>query len=375
MSKSSENKYYEDKSDVIVGIIALTVIALMFAWMIIAANNGSRYAGSIVTAEEVRRGSETTLVYKSARPMKKGETVRWFVDGKEVGSYVVGNENEVTFTPSQVGSYTVEARIGKNFRKMRTVNVMPPKMNVVAQDATVVYGDELPEFCCDTQGILDEDCCESPCYECRPTCEGKLTVGSYPIEVCGDCCFKDYEVECRSATLTVLPKEVFVKQGVTKVYDKNDVCYQTVFEIEGLVKGDNVVAVCDEAKFCGVNAGTQMIQTTNLRLEGEDAGNYVLNQVVYGEILPKTLTVEGICAYNKAYDGTAKAEIKNVGRLVGVCAGDNVAIGGMEAYFDDSEPGTRTVNVRATLVGVDKENYALEEIALQNAEIFEPEEQ
>lgn len=117
MSKSSKSNYYEDKSDVIVGIIALVIIAMMFVWMIVAANNGSRYVGKIVTAEEVRRGRATTLEYKTNRPMKKGETVTWFVDGQQVGRYVVGSENTVEYTPVNCGTHVLEARIGKSFKK------------------------------------------------------------------------------------------------------------------------------------------------------------------------------------------------------------------------------------------------------------------
>ena len=373
MSKSSKSNYYEDKSDVIVGIIALVIIAMMFVWMIVAANNGSRYVGKIVTAEEVRRGRATTLEYKTNRPMKKGETVTWFVDGQQVGRYVVGSENTVEYTPVNCGTHVLEARIGKSFKKTVQMNVLPPKLDVIAQDETITYGDELPEFCCDAQGFLD---CDEPCNDWTCACtdaEGKIAVGTYSIDVCGDCKYKDYEVESHSATLTVLPKAVSACE-VYKTYDKTDKC-QTMFKLCGVIEGDDVVAVCDFAKFADKNAGEQTIVATNVRLEGRDASNYVLEGEIVGKILPKPLSVVGISAKNKAYDGTTKATLNSLGTLVGVLPGDNVAIGGMEARFDDSEPGARSIGIEATLVGADKNNYVLKDFVLPDAEIFEPSEQ
>ena len=265
------------------------------------------------------------------------------------------------------------AKAGKSFKKTVQMNVLPPKLDVIAQDETITYGDELPEFCCDAQGFLD---CDEPCNDWTCACtdaEGKIAVGTYSIDVCGDCKYKDYEVESHSATLTVLPKAVSACE-VYKTYDKTDKC-QTMFKLCGVIEGDDVVAVCDFAKFADKNAGEQTIVATNVRLEGRDASNYVLEGEIVGKILPKPLSVVGISAKNKAYDGTTKATLNSLGTLVGVLPGDNVAIGGMEARFDDSEPGARSIGIEATLVGADKNNYVLKDFVLPDAEIFEPSEQ
>jgi YDG domain/Bacterial Ig-like domain (group 3) len=86
-----------------------------------------------------------------------------------------------------------------------------------------------------------------------------------------------------------------------------------------------------------------------------------VNQVI--TIAPKTLTVTGVTASDKVYDGTVTATVRTNGAaLVGVVGGDTVALGGTAAgTFVDANAGVgKTVTVSGlTIVGPAAGNYLL----------------
>jgi hypothetical protein len=75
------------------------------------------------------------------------------------------------------------------------------------------------------------------------------------------------------------------------------------------------------------------------------------------------LTVTGITAADRAYDGTTAATLDTSGAvLVGVLPGDDVTLvtSGATGTFDSADAGSRTVTVGGlTLTGADKDNYTL----------------
>ncbi|MCX5999373.1 MAG: YDG domain-containing protein, partial [Chloroflexi bacterium] len=100
--------------------------------------------------------------------------------------------------------------------------------------------------------------------------------------------------------------------------------------------------------------------------DGNSGGNYSVTfaPVTTGTIAVRTLTVTGITAFNKVYDGTATATL-NTGSavLVGVAVGDDVTLSVASAAgaFVDSSVGTgKTVTISGlTIGGADAANYTL----------------
>lgn len=368
-----ENKRSEDKSDVIIGIIALTIIVGMFVALMVIAGVNARYAGSIAAEGELRRGQEITFTFTPKRSQQNA-AVSWYVNGKKVKQNFAEDKNQLTFTPESTGNVNVQVRIGNTYKKTRICNVLPPQLVVEAQDAEMTYGNALPELKCNCCGFAQgEDCDLDYCGECAVEQKGKLRVGNYRIDVTNqDCCYKDYEVIYQSAELTVLPRQLEIANNFSKVYDGSDKINVHEIELRGVLCGDEVKAEWDELRFEQASAGRQKVVAVNLHLTGKDAENYAIGGDFFGEILPKTLRIEGMVAKDKIYDGTAKAEIENIGKLVGVCDGDSVAIGNARVKFDSAERGERSLVVEEiTLVGYDKNNYKLEKVALPKGKIID----
>jgi endonuclease YncB( thermonuclease family) len=131
--------------------------------------------------------------------------------------------------------------------------------------------------------------------------------------------------------------------------------------------GDSVVlGGTPNAVFASKVTGSGLTVTVSgLTLGGGQAGNYSLTQPagVTGNIVAKGLTVSGVTANNKSYDGTTSASLNTSGAaLVGVIAGDAVSLstGAAVGTFASATAGTGTVTIAGmSLGGADAGNYAL----------------
>ncbi len=106
---------------------------------------------------------------------------------------------------------------------------------------------------------------------------------------------------------------------------------------------------------------------SGLSLSSADAGNYVLSSdpvTTTANILAATLSVTGITADNKPFDGTTAATLETAGAtLVGVVGSDDVTLDTSEAVgtFDSPDVGNdKTVTITGlSLSGADAGNYVL----------------
>ena len=169
---------------------------------------------------------------------------------------------------------------------------------------------------------------------------------------------------------TITAKEITVS-GITasnKVYDgTTDATVNTTgATFTGMITGDNLT-VSTSGTFGDKNVGTGKTVTFGaLTLGGTDAGNYVLaatgNQSsVTADITAKEITVSGITASNKVYDGTTDATVNTTGAtFTGMITGDNLTVS-TSGTFGDKNVGTgKTVTFGAlTLGGTDAGNYVL----------------
>ena len=160
--------------------------------------------------------------------------------------------------------------------------------------------------------------------------------------------------------------------GVTvnnKVYDRSAAAtLGGTPALAGVVSGDSVTLDgTPSASFADKSvANNKPVTVTGFALAGADAGNYSLAQPagLTANITPVGLTVTGITANNKPYDGTTAATL-NVGgaTLNGVLTGDAVTLNttGATGAFADPSPGhAKTVYISGlTLNGADAGNYSL----------------
>ena len=134
--------------------------------------------------------------------------------------------------------------------------------------------------------------------------------------------------------------------------------------IAGTLFGTDTAAIAET--YANKNAGTGKILLPTATInDGNGGANYSLSLVnnANGVITPAPLTVSGISANSKVYDGNVVASL-NVGAAVvgGVFAGDNVAVSGGTGNFADRNVGVaKPVTASGfALGGVDAANYVVQ---------------
>lgn len=155
-----------------------------------------------------------------------------------------------------------------------------------------------------------------------------------------------------------------------KVYDETtSVGLNTASAIlVGVFGGDNVTLISSGATGTVTDKNTgndKPVSISGVTLGGTDAGNYTLTQPIStASITPVVLTISGVTASNKVYDGTTAAVINTVSAsLSGVLTGDVVFIASSatEGTFADKNAGTgKSVSTSGfTISGTGVVNYTL----------------
>jgi hypothetical protein len=154
--------------------------------------------------------------------------------------------------------------------------------------------------------------------------------------------------------------------AANKVYDGGTSATVTSRSLSGAVTGDDVALDGGTATFSDKNVGNgKTVTLTGAGLSGDDAGNYVLDSVstTTAKIWAKALTVSGITANDKPWDGNPSAGLNLAGAsLVGVISGDSVSLStaGATGTFSSSAVGTWSVQVSGlSISGSDAGNYSL----------------
>ncbi|WP_254671793.1 S-layer family protein, partial [Janthinobacterium sp. HH104] len=128
------------------------------------------------------------------------------------------------------------------------------------------------------------------------------------------------------------------------------------------VAGDSLIASA-VATFADKNVGTaKAVQLSGVALTGADAGNYfiVLPTGLLASITPASLTLSGLNAAGKVYDGTTSATVSASAN--GVLGQDLVSVVGGSGSFADKNAGAGKLVTASgfRLAGADAGNYTLE---------------
>ncbi len=167
------------------------------------------------------------------------------------------------------------------------------------------------------------------------------------------------------ANIEVKPVTISGVGSSDKVYDGNASAQVTgTAAIDGMVSGDDLSFTAGTAAFSDKNAGTgKTVTFSGYALTGNDKDNYALTQPasVTADITPASLSVSGISAESKTYDGTVTATVTGQGTLNGVIGNDTVSLVSGTAAFESASVGSeKTVNFSGfSLNGADKVNYDL----------------
>ncbi len=151
------------------------------------------------------------------------------------------------------------------------------------------------------------------------------------------------------------------------------------------LQGDTVtLGGAASSTFADKNVGSaKPVTTTGYNITGTDAGNYnLVTPTLSADITPKALTISGITAANKVYDGSATATVSTAGVtnavLVsgGMIAADNVTVAATGTFrnaantADDKNAGNaKIVQLTSTYGGSDATNYTITGQATTTASI------
>ncbi len=172
-------------------------------------------------------------------------------------------------------------------------------------------------------------------------------------------------VQASGLTANITPKALTASfTGSSKVYDAGTIASVTGGSSD-VVVGD-VVTYNQSAAFVDKNVGTgKTINVTGISLAGTDAGNYSLQNsttTATANITPFALSIGGLTAANRVYDGTTAATLTGTASLTGVLGSDTVSVSGTaSAMFADKNVGAaKSVQVSGlSLSGADAGNYSV----------------
>jgi len=170
-----------------------------------------------------------------------------------------------------------------------------------------------------------------------------------------------------TAKYTINPVDVTVSavEVADKTYDGKTDAEVTKVTFKGLVNGETLTEedYTVTAAFTAKNVGKdKAVNYTVALAENAKTANYVLTGTMpaaKAEIKAKEVTVSGITAEDKDYDGNTTATVNYADAIVaGKIEGENLAITAVGA-FENATAGEKTVNLTVKLMGADAGNYVL----------------
>lgn len=173
-----------------------------------------------------------------------------------------------------------------------------------------------------------------------------------------------------SGQLVVAPKAIDVSYSASKTYDASNNFAPSV-TYSGVIT-DDVVSFTRSGTYNSKNVGSNLGYSLTLTASGTDAANYVITNAkksesnfvlsgTNGEITKANLTVSGLTASNKIYDGTVNAALGGTASVTKL-GSDSVSLSGSAVgVFADKNVGEgKAITVSGvSLTGTDAGNYNL----------------
>jgi len=179
-----------------------------------------------------------------------------------------------------------------------------------------------------------------------------------------------------SGAIGEITRRTLALTGVTaanKVYDARNSATILGGSLGNVVADDDVRIGDLTGTFEDKHAGTGKLVTVSIGgLSGTAAGNYELpagTATTRADITPRPISVQGLSASDKVYDGRDTASIS--GTPSGALPGDQLQIGSLEGRFSDKNVGTNkaVIVTGGALSGADAGNYRLDGLGNTTASI------
>lgn len=186
----------------------------------------------------------------------------------------------------------------------------------------------------------------------------------------------NYQVTGTATALAdITPKSLSVSNitASNKVYDGGTQASLNLngYRLDGLMAGDWVGLSGASGNFIDKNVGNGKAVNVRVSLLGGDERNYSMNNnlVLNANITPKDLSVNGITAFNKVYDGSTDAALNlATASFRELERGDDIRLGAATGRFNDKNAGAKNVSISdVTLSGNDAGNYRISGVGGANA--------
>lgn len=274
--------------------------------------------------------------------------------------------------PKNAGTYYVKASMaasgnyGSAESTVASFTITKKALTVTADNQSITFGDAVPTYTFTAKGYVgdDNDSVVNANFACDYT-QGD-NAGTYTITVTAAAA--NYDITCNPGTLTVAKKTLTANEltasetnPTAKEYDGTAALPGVTYQVT--ING-NAYTVDGTAEFDNKNVGTG--KTVTFTPNALNSTNYEfaagLTKTFTADITAKALTVIGLTATDRVYDGTTNVTLTG-GELTGVISGDVVSAdmptsGTVESA--DASAAAKPVNYGTiTLTGADAGNYTL----------------
>ena len=320
---------------------------------------GSAYAESNIEVTKNNEAANVTFTYYTDADATKPTTT-------DSGAASDGA------APKNAGTYYVKASMAASGNyDSATSNAEPftitkKALTITADNQTITFGDAVPTYTFTATGYVgdDNDSVVNANFACDYT-QGD-NAGTYTITVTATAA--NYKISCNRGTLTVAKKTLTADDlnpaagnPPAKKYDGNTELPSVTYQVT--INGQTYT-VTGKAAFADKNVGTG--KTVTFTPDALDNTNYAfadgLTMTFTADITAKPLTVTGLTATDRVYDGTTNVTLTG-GELTGVISGDVVSAAmptsGTVADPNASATAKHVNYGTITLIGDDAANYTL----------------
>ncbi|KAA3436099.1 YDG domain-containing protein [Rufibacter hautae] len=339
---------------------------------------------NIVANDKVYDGTTAATISGTLTGILPGETVTWLGTGT-FASALVNRQNRNSPVQATIVTYNTGTLAGANANNYSlasftpgtlSAKITPKVLEPVVTTAEKVY-DGTTLFTSTAEnliGVIPPD--HVSLYINSQT--SVVTDGTQTLNLSiGSSDQNNYDLFPTSITIVVkiTPRPLTITaSGSTKVYDGNDNASVTL--LDNRITGDVLTIAHTSAKFDNKNVGTgKQITINGLSITGTKAANYTLSNTAAqttGSITPRPLTINGITANSKEYDGTTDVfGFSGTATLSNQIQGDDITFTGAPVgTFASKNAGVRAVNVTGfTKGGNDAGNYNFSQPTGLSAEI------
>lgn len=333
--------------------------------------NGAEYTGSAYAESniEVTKNNETASV-----------TFTYYTDADATKLTTADNSGAAYegAAPKNAGTYYVRATLaasdnyGSAESTVASFTITKKALTITADNQSITFGDAAPTYTFTGAGYVngEDNSVVTAAFDCTYT-QGN-DAGTYEIKIISATA-ANYEITCNSGTLTVAMKQLTAADltasetnPTTKEYDGTTALPGVTYQV---TINEQTYTVDGTAVFADKNVGTGKLVT--FTPNAFDSTNYEfetgLTKTFTAAITAKALTVTGLTATDRAYDGTKDVTLTG-GALTGVISGDAVSAdmptSGMVESADASEMPKDVTFGAITLTGTDAGNYTLTQPAV-----------